>query len=174
MFVIFNNVITVRSEMWVRDFPHHLCQKIPSKSRGEASWFGKNFLALMVRKIPYSHFLLTVISHSNYSKSIRKWILQKCYQFFINEKLKQTSHFFSSILRNYGSNEITKEYWKNIHFENMTAVYTSFNWDMINIKIWQMENQILFRESALTTGSEVHTVKAKTMGPEAWQKRPKV
>ena len=63
LFVIFNNVITVRSEMWVRDLPHHSCQKIPSKSLGFASWFGKNFLALMVRKIPYSHFLLTVISH---------------------------------------------------------------------------------------------------------------
>ena len=48
--------------MWVRDFPHHECQKILSKSRGEASWFGRNFLAQMVRKIPYSHFR----SHSNH------------------------------------------------------------------------------------------------------------
>ena len=43
-------------EMWVRDFPHHECQKILSKSRGEAEWFGRNFLARMVRKILYSHF----------------------------------------------------------------------------------------------------------------------
>ena len=42
--------------MWVRDFPHHECQKILSKSRGEAEWFGRNFLARMVRKILYSHF----------------------------------------------------------------------------------------------------------------------
>ena len=42
--------------MWVRDFPHHECQKILSKSRGEAEWFGRNFLSRVVRKNPYSHF----------------------------------------------------------------------------------------------------------------------
>ena len=46
---------------------------------------------------------------------------QKCYQFFFNERLKKISHFFTSILPNYVPHEITKEFWKNNHFENMTA-----------------------------------------------------
>ena len=48
--------------MWVWVFPHHKWQKILSKSRGEAEWFGRNFLSRVVRKNPYSHFR----SDSNY------------------------------------------------------------------------------------------------------------
>ena len=61
--VVFNNVIAVRSEMWVLGFTNHSCQKSLSKSLGFASWFGKTFLALMISKTQYSHFLLTAISH---------------------------------------------------------------------------------------------------------------
>ena len=46
---------------------------------------------------------------------------QKCYQFFIDEKLKKLSHFFTSILPNYVPHDITKEFLKNNHFENMKA-----------------------------------------------------
>jgi len=42
--------------MWVWVFPHHKWQKILSKSRGEAEWFGRNSLSRVVRKNPYSHF----------------------------------------------------------------------------------------------------------------------
>ena len=49
-------------EMWTWVFPHHKCQKILSKSRGEAEWFGRNFLARVVRRNPCSHFR----SHSNH------------------------------------------------------------------------------------------------------------
>ena len=61
--VVFNNVIAVRSEMWVLGFTNHSCHKSLSKSLGFASWFGKTFLALMISKTQYSHFLLTAISH---------------------------------------------------------------------------------------------------------------
>ena len=53
--------------------------------------------------------------------SYSKRMSQKCYQFFINEKLKKISHFFNSILPNYVPHEITKEFGKNSHFENMPA-----------------------------------------------------
>ena len=56
-------------------------------------------------------------------KSVKKWILQNCCQFFIDEKLKKLFHFFISILPipNYVPYEIITEFWKNSHFENMTA-----------------------------------------------------
>ena len=53
--------------------------------------------------------------------SYSKWIRQKCYQFFIKEKLKKTFYFLTCILPNYVPHEITKEFWKSSHFENMTA-----------------------------------------------------
>ena len=53
--------------------------------------------------------------------SYSKWIRQKWYQFFINKKLKKIFYFFTCILPNYVPHDITKEFWKNSHFENMTA-----------------------------------------------------
>ena len=50
-----------------------------------------------------------------------KRIRQKFYQFFINEKVKKILYFFICILPNYVPHEITKEFWKNSHFEKMTA-----------------------------------------------------
>ena len=35
---------------------------------------------------------------------------QKCYQYFINEKLKKLINFFPCILPNYVPHEITKEF----------------------------------------------------------------
>ena len=53
--------------------------------------------------------------------SYSKWIRQKFYQFFIKEKLKKTFYFLTYILPNYVLHDITKEFWKSSHFENMTA-----------------------------------------------------
>ena len=50
-----------------------------------------------------------------------KRIRQKIYQFFINEKFNKILNFFTCILPNYVPNEIIKEFWKNSHFEKMTA-----------------------------------------------------
>ena len=58
--VIFNNVNTVRSKMWVLVFPHHSCQKL-IKSLVFDSWFDKIFWDLWCGK---SH---THISSSQYS-----------------------------------------------------------------------------------------------------------
>ena len=41
---------------------------------------------------------------------------QKCYQFFINERLKKISHFFTSILPNYVPHEITKEFFLTFYY----------------------------------------------------------
>ena len=54
---------------------------------------------------------------NSFIDSYSKWIRQKSYQFF---KLKNM-FFFICILTNYVPHEITKEFWKNSHFENMTA-----------------------------------------------------
>ena len=56
---------------------------------------------------------------NTYLDSDWKRMSQKCYQFVINEKKK--SYFFTYILPNYVFHEITKEFGKNGHFENMTA-----------------------------------------------------
>ena len=58
--VVFYNVNTVRSEMWVLVFPHHSCQKLV-KSLVFDSWFEKIFWHLWCGK---SH---THISSSQYS-----------------------------------------------------------------------------------------------------------
>ena len=42
---------------------------------------------------------------------------------FINEKFKKIFNFFTCILPNNVAHDITKEFWKNSHFENMTAVF---------------------------------------------------
>ena len=53
--------------------------------------------------------------------SYSKWIRQKCYQSFINEKLKKNVIFLTCILPKYVPHETTNEFWKNNHFENMAA-----------------------------------------------------
>ena len=42
---------------------------------------------------------------------------------FINEKFQKNIQFFTCILPNNVAHDITKEFWKNSHFENMTAVF---------------------------------------------------
>ena len=62
-------------------------------------------------------FPLEIISLDSYSKRMS----QKLCQLFINEKLKKMIYFFTCILPYYVTHEITKEFWKNSYFENMTA-----------------------------------------------------
>ena len=40
---------------------------------------------------------------------------------FINEKFKKIFYSFSCIFSDYMAHDINKEFWKNSHFENMTA-----------------------------------------------------
>ena len=68
---------------------------------------------------------------------------QKCYQFFINEKLKNLIYFFTCILPNYMPHEITKEFWENSHFQNMTACFlqrcqNSLRWEKLLICHWNI------------------------------------
>ena len=46
---------------------------------------------------------------------------QKQYKKIINEKFRNCGYFFTCILPDYMAHDIFKEFWKNIHFENMTA-----------------------------------------------------
>ena len=77
--------------------------------------------------------------------SYSKWIRQKCYQFFINEKLKKTSYFFTCILPNYVPHEISKEFWKIVILKIWQQV---FFWDAkthfgeIPLKRWLLRNDI--------------------------------
>ena len=63
IFVVFYNVNTVRSEMWVWGFPNHSCQKFLTNHSSSTRDLTR-FLAFVIWKTPYSHFLLTVFSHS--------------------------------------------------------------------------------------------------------------
>ena len=65
LIVLFNNVNTVRSEMWLLSFPHHSCQKRPSKSLVFDLWFERLFQHLWCRKHN------THISSSQYSLIVR-------------------------------------------------------------------------------------------------------
>ena len=58
--VVFNNVNTVRSEMWVLVFPHHSCQKL-IKSLVFDSWFDNIFWHLWCGK---SHTHISSSQHS--------------------------------------------------------------------------------------------------------------
>ena len=46
---------------------------------------------------------------------------QKQYQEFINEKFRYGVYFFTCILPGYMAQDISKEFLKNVHPENMTA-----------------------------------------------------
>ena len=61
IFVVFYNVNTVRSEMWVWGFPNHSCQKFFTNHSSSTRDLTR-FLAFVIWKTQYSHFLLTVLS----------------------------------------------------------------------------------------------------------------
>ena len=77
--------------------------------------------------------------------SYSKRMSQKCYQFFINEKLKRLIYFFTCILPNYVPHEIIKEFWKISHFENITDGFllryqNSLWWEMWLICHWNIDS----------------------------------
>ena len=72
-----------------------------------------------------------------------KWMRQKFYLFFINEKFKKILYFFTCILPNYVPHEITKEFWKNSHFWNVTA---GFLLGCQNSLQWNTPEKIHFQE----------------------------
>ena len=49
--------------------------------------------------------------------------IQISIQLFLNKKFKNGFYFFTCILPDYVAHDILKEFWKNIHFENMRAVF---------------------------------------------------
>ena len=75
---IFQECQSYESEVLVWVFPNHSCQKSLSKSLGFASWLGKTFLAFVIWKNPYSHFLFTGLVHfprfvHSMHTNLRKW-----------------------------------------------------------------------------------------------------
>ena len=93
----------------------------------------------------FPNFVPTIIEANLPPKldSYSKWIRQKCYQFFIKAKLKQIFHFLTCILPNYLPHEIAKEFWKNSHFENMTA---GFSLSCQNSLRWNTPEKMHFQE----------------------------
>ena len=65
---------------------------------------------------------------------------------FINKKFWKTFCFFTCILPDYVAHDITKEFWKNSHFENMTAGFLlrCQNWLRYEISlIWHWNIDLL-------------------------------
>ena len=65
---------------------------------------------------------------------------------FINKKFWKTFHFFTCILSDYVAHDITEEFWKNSHFENMTAGFLlrCQNWLRYEISlIWHWNINLL-------------------------------
>ena len=65
---------------------------------------------------------------------------------FINKKFWKTFYFFTCILPDYVAHDITKEFWKNSHFENMTAGFLlrCQNWLRYEISlIWHWNIDLL-------------------------------
>ena len=97
IFVVFYNVNTVRSEMWVWGFPNHSCQKIPYKSLVFDSWFDKIFgicdLENPILTFP-PHSILSLLTNKLLSKTVvRKW-----WSVFFNILVKFSAKKRASIL----------------------------------------------------------------------------
>ena len=66
---------------------------------------------------------------------------------FINEKFQKNIQFFTCILPNNVAHDITKEFWKNSHFENARAdsKFTSVrNMLDLPLKYWFMKAKVVF------------------------------
>ena len=101
-------------------------------TKGERTLFSKE--KVLIRKNWY------IILDSN-----SKWIRQKFYQFFINEKFKKIFYFFTCILPYYVPHEITKEFWKDSHFEIVRADFllrcqNSLRWEICLICHWNIDS----------------------------------
>ena len=65
--------------------------------------------------------------------------------FFINKKLKKSFYFLTCILPNHTPHEITKEFWKNRQFKNITAGFLlrcqhSLQWEICLICHWNIDS----------------------------------
>ena len=69
-------------------------------------------ISLLLHTYVLTYYLVLTSYRKNKVDSYSKWIRQKCYQYFINKKLKKPFYFLSCILPNYVPHEITKEFWK--------------------------------------------------------------
>ena len=83
--------------------------------------------------------------HTHYLDSYSKWIRQKFFKGFINEKFKKRFYFFTCILPDYVSHESPKEFWKNKYFENMRAVFllrcqNPLRWEISLICHWNIDS----------------------------------
>ena len=71
----------------------------------------------------YSNFSCIFLNSNNSNRPVHKKYDSSKLKNFINEKFKKIFNFFTCILPNNVAHDITKEFWKNSHFENMTAVF---------------------------------------------------
>ena len=79
----------------------------------DPKWLGfVIYLVLRMQQFQKYHLLRWVMSYLN-----SDWKRIKHYQFLINGKFKNIFYLFTCIL----TLEITKEFWKNSHFRNVTA-----------------------------------------------------
>ena len=77
------------------------------------------------------------------------WTNKFKFNFLFYKKFKNWFSFFTCILPNYVAHDIIKEFWKNCHFENMTAVFllrcqNSLRWGkslicQLNIDSWKQK-----------------------------------
>ena len=118
IFVVFNNVNTVRSEMWVWGFPNHSCQKFFTNHSSSTRDLTR-FLAFVIWKTQYSHFLLTVLSHCI---SFMTWYLINIGMW----KFKLHLTFFREW------NVVLFNFFKNIPSSGL------FCWNPILLKLWWM------------------------------------
>ena len=85
---------------------------------------GKSSASSLPHFVPTTRWNVTVILESKSMlktgdlKTIQNWI-----QFFFNKKIRNWVHFLACILPDHMAHDILKEFWKNSHFENMTAVF---------------------------------------------------
>ena len=89
--------------------------------------------------------LLLSMKKSTYRPVRKKYDIFKL-KIFINKKFWKTFYFFTCILTNYVAHDITKEFWKNSHFENMTAGFLlrCQNWLRYEISlIWHWNIDLL-------------------------------
>ena len=97
--------------------------------RPEKLWWGYDLFSLI-------NALLIVWLHINATK-----VISKIYEW----KVQKLCLFFTCILPDYIAHDIPKEFWKNIHFENMTPGFllrcqNSLRWEISLICHWNIDS----------------------------------
>ena len=143
--VVFNNVNTVRSEMWVLVFPHHSCQKL-IKSLVFDSWFDKIFWHLWCGK---SH---THISSSQYPlnvwKSLKKfiwktWNIQFNYWFQTNFFFFGKQMFFNQNVNRFPIKTIWFYYVANCSSATRLNISVQILFKLLSISTWRIEKKCI-------------------------------